>query len=193
MTSYALSRDLPELGTAARTWPPPDELKRDHLAWLFETRGHSVLVESGTYLGGTVDYFHDRAARIVSIEIEPGLHAAAEARFASSAHVEILLGDAARHVPRVVAALDEPPLVFLDGHFSHGITGRGDEVEPAATILDDLAALPLKAGTTIVVDDLRLFGCDPDFPSLDSLLEAARRAVPAARIYGAVDALVVLA
>lgn len=191
--AFSLVDPLPLAAEDPRIWPPPDALKRANLLSLFHARGHGLLIESGTYLGGTVEAFLDVADAIVSIEIEPELHRQAKERFAHAPHVEIVLGDATEHVPALLSMLTEPPLLFLDGHFSHGNTGMGDEVEPAPTILDILGRLALPEGLTIVVDDLRLFGSDPEFPSLDALLGSARRAFPQASIYGDVDSLVILA
>jgi predicted O-methyltransferase YrrM len=177
-------------GLEGPIWPPPDSLKRAHLLSLFQRRGHSILIESGTYLGGTVEHFLPHAEGIVSIEIEPTLYRRAAARFAQLPNVTILHGDATDLIPPIFDLLDTPPLVFLDGHFSGGETGCGAQVEPAQTILELLgrSAIP---GTTIVVDDLRLFGGDPEFPTLDGLLTTARSAFPGAQITAGVDSLVI--
>ena len=170
---------------------PTDAAKREHLLSLFRRRNHRLLIESGTYLGGTVEFFLPHAERIISIEVEPGLHEAARERFAGQASVELLLGDALDILPALVAGAALPPLVWLDGHFSGGVTGCGAEVEPAPTILERLATLHVPAGTSIVIDDLRLFGRDDTFPGLDELIAMARRAFPAGGIYLGLDSLVI--
>ena len=175
-----------------RVWPPPPSLKRAHLLSLFRQRGHRVLIESGTYLGGTVEHFIPHAERIVSVEIDPALHVRAAEHFAPFPHVEIVLGDAAEHVPRIVSRLDLPPLVYLDGHYSGAGTGRGEEFEPAATIVGRIAAAGVPPGTTIVVDDLRIFGRDAEAPTLEQLLAAVGASFPHARVRADVDALIVL-
>ena len=171
--------------------PPSSESKREHLLDLFSARRHDVLVESGTYLGDTVAFFIPHARRIVSIEVEPALFEAARARFRGEQTVELILGDALDIVPQVLQMLDTPPLLWLDGHFSGGVTGQGSEVEPAGTILFRLGRIHKPAGTTIVIDDLRLFGFDPTFPTLDELVRNARSAFPHARLYTGLDALVI--
>jgi predicted O-methyltransferase YrrM len=79
---------------------PSDRAKRRFLLSLFKQRNHRLFVESGTFLGGTVEYFLPHAKRIVSVEIEPDLHEAARRRFQSSPSVELLLGDAMDVIPR---------------------------------------------------------------------------------------------
>ena len=171
---------------------PSDRAKRRFLLRLFKERGHRLLVESGTFLGGTVEYFLPHARRIISVEIEPELHEAARRRFQSSPSVELLLGDAIEVIPRVLAEISEPPLLYLDGHFTGGVNKEpGQAIEPAPGILERLGGLELPSGTSIVVDDLRLFGRGDGFPALDELTAVARRSFPGAEIYLGIDCLVI--
>ncbi|HEX6743691.1 MAG TPA: glycosyltransferase [Solirubrobacteraceae bacterium] len=170
---------------------PEGTAKREHLLSLFRTRAHRTLLESGTFMGDTVEYFMPHAARIISVEVEPKLFADAQRKFDGATNVEIVFGDALHLIPEIVAHLDDPPLIWLDGHFSEGVTGAGDEIEPAASILARLGGVGAPAGTTIVVDDLRLFGLHPDFPGLDELVQRARQGFPDACIRVGLDSLVI--
>lgn len=172
---------------------PAQRSKRRHLLSLFKERGHDTLLETGTYLGETVRFFLPHAARIVSIEIDPALHARATRKFAGSRNVEIMLGDALELAPRLLSGLDRPCLLWLDGHFSGGVTGRGEVDEPVVEILRRIQPDGVVPGTTAVIDDLRLFGTDPGVPSFDSLIDAARSAFPGARLSVEFDSLVVRA
>jgi hypothetical protein len=130
----------------------------------------------------------------VSVEIEPSLYEAARRRFAGNDNVELHLGDSALLVPQLVSSLGEPALLWLDGHFTGGVnTVKGDAIEPAPGILTSLGDLDLPRGTTVVVDDLRLFGRGDGFPTLDALLLSARRAFPEAEIAIGIDSLVIAA
>jgi hypothetical protein len=186
--------------TAARRYdagelsPPADRAKRRHLLSLFRARGHDVFIESGTYLGGTVAFMRPHARQIVSVEIEPALYEAARRRFANDGNVKLLLGDAATVIPEVVSVLQEPALVWLDGHFTGGVnTMQGEAIEPASGILDSLGGLDLPRGMTVVVDDIRLFGRGDGFPSLDALVLGARAAFPDAEIALGLDSLLISA
>lgn len=173
---------------------PSDRAKRRFLLNLFKERNHRVLVESGTFQGGTVEYFVPHADRIISVEIEPALHEAARERFRDKPSVELLLGDATDLIPQVLEQMSEPPLVYLDGHFTGGVNEQpGKFIEPAPGILSTLGELSLPAGTTVVVDDLRLFGRGDGFPALDELTSAARASFPDASIYVGIDCLVIAA
>jgi hypothetical protein len=170
---------------------PAQRSKRRHLLALFREGGHDTLIETGTYRGETVRFFLPYAKRIVSIEIDATLHQLARHRFAANDNVEILLGDALEMTPRLVAELDGSCLLWLDGHFSGGATGRGELEEPVVEILRRVRELPSPHGMTVVVDDLRRFGRDPGVPPLYSLIDAARVAFPGARISAELDSLVI--
>jgi hypothetical protein len=174
---------------SGRGWHPSGQAKRRHLLALLLSRGHDTFVESGTYRGDTVAYLASYARRIVSVELDPTLFEAARKRFESHPGVEIRCGDALEEIPKVVGTLDSPPLVWLDGHFSGGGTASGEEPEPAAAILARLGPVA-PVGSTIVVDDLRLFGM-PEYVGLYELIYSARTAFPNARIRAGLDSLVI--
>jgi hypothetical protein len=171
---------------------PSDRAKRRFLLREFKERNHELLVESGTFQGGTVEYFVPHAKRIISVEIEPALHEAARERFRDTPSVELLLGDAMDLIPRILEEVYVPPFVYLDGHFTGGVNAQpGEAIEPAPGILSKLAEHSLPPGSTLVVDDLRLFGRGDGFPALDELTAAARRSFPDAEIYVGIDSLVI--
>lgn len=172
---------------------PAQSAKRRHLLALFRERGHDTLIETGTYRGDTVAFFLPHARRIVSVEIDPALHARAQSRFAAHPEVEILLGDALELAPQVLAETHTPCLLWLDGHFSGSGTGRGELEEPVVEILARMRELELPGGMTVVIDDLRRFGREPDVPSLDALIDATRATFPGARLSAELDSLVVRA
>jgi hypothetical protein len=170
---------------------PTASAKHRHLLDVFRQRGHRVFVEAGTYRGNTVAFFLPHADQITSVELHEGLYADAVRRFAGQPRVTIVQGDALTEIPRIVAGLSEPPLVFLDGHFSEHGTAAGTEMEPARAMLPALgrAAPP---GTTVVIDDLRLFGSGSHgFPQLDELTSAAREGFPEATIRTGLDSVVI--
>ena len=172
-----------------RSWHPTGQAKRRHLLALLRSRGHDTVVESGTYRGDTVAYLASHARRVVSVELDATLFQAAKTRFESTPGVEIRWGDALEEIPKIVEALDSPPIVWLDGHFSGVGTASGREPEPAASILQRLGPVT-PIGSTIVIDDLRLFGT-PEYADLYDLISAARTAFPEARIRTGLDSLVI--
>jgi predicted O-methyltransferase YrrM len=170
---------------------PPPRAKRAHLLSLFRRRGHDCFVEAGTYLGDTVAFFLPHARRVISVELDEDLWRRAAARFAGDTRVQIVHGDAEEEIPRIVSELGAPALVWLDGHYSGADTTQGQSYEPAVAILERLSSESVAAGTTIVVDDLRLFGTLPEFPSLEELTAAASAGRTGAKIYVGLDSLVI--
>ena len=140
-----------------------------------ERYGPGTFVETGTYLGGTVDAVRGHFRRIYSIELDPTLHARARAHFARVPHVTLLQGDSGEVLPGLLSGIREPCLFWLDGHFSGGRTAKGRLETPIVAELLAILAHPID-GHVILVDDARGFGNLPDYPSLDEL-----RALVAAR------------
>jgi hypothetical protein len=169
----------------------PAIAKQRHLLRVLEARGHRIFVEAGTYKGGTTAFFMPHVDQVISVELHDGLFAAAEQRFAKHPNVTLIHGDSLIEIPKIVANCSAPPLVYLDGHFSGRGTAEGQEMEPAESTLRRLADVT-PAGTTIVIDDLRLFGSGiAGFPQLDAITAAARAAFPSAVIRTGLDSIVV--
>ena len=80
-----------------------------------------------------------------------------------------------------MARLDRPALFWLDGHYSAGITARGDRDTP---VLDELRHIlsAQEARHVIVIDDAREFGVDPGYPTAEELTAFIRSMRPSARI-----------
>jgi hypothetical protein len=172
------------------SWQASEESKRKHLHRLLDERGHRVFVEAGTWRGDTVEFFVGRADTIVSVEVDEDLAAYATKRFADEPSVQIIQGDAAIEIPRIVRSCTSPPLVYLDSHCSGVGTSMGEELEPAPSVLRLLGPVA-PAGTTLVVDDLRLFGALPEYPRLETVITAATRAFPDATVRVGLDSLVI--
>jgi hypothetical protein len=149
---------------SGRLGPPPQLIKQRTVRQ--EARRHSIscLVETGTYLGDMVAAQLSAFSRIYSIELDPHLAEAARARFAPFPHVTILQGDSAKMLPLVLREIDRPCLFWLDGHYSEGITARGDRVTPIVQELEAVLAHPVR-GHVLLIDDARLFDGTDDYPT----------------------------
>ena len=73
--------------------PPVSSYKRRIIKRAFKASGARVFVETGTFMGDTVQAMRKSADRIYSIELDAGLAAAAQKRFASDPRITILRGD----------------------------------------------------------------------------------------------------
>lgn len=149
--------------------PPPPHLVKRRIVVQYGRRYHvRILIETGTYQGDMVHGCRKQFKRIVSIELDHRLYQDACRRFASDRHIEIHQGDSAKLLPKVIEGVSEPCLFWLDGHYSAGITARGDRNTP---IMDELSAIcehPID-GHVILIDDARCFTGGEDYPTVDEV------------------------
>ena len=150
-----------------RPVPPPPAAKHQTLRDLARRSGLRILVETGTYRGDTLQALRQEFDRLYSIELSPALFAEAQNRFRSARNIELIQGDSGSRLAQLVPRIEQPALFWLDGHYSAGITARGDKVTPVFDELEAILAAPLRH--VVVIDDARLFGMDPGYPSLDEL------------------------
>jgi len=172
MTWWFLSRGRRRDRRKQRAWlaagrpvPAPSTVKHGIVRDYADRYGLGTLVETGTYMGGTIDALRDHFRRIYSIELDDALYARAQARFARLSHVTILHGDSAQVLPSVVGELNDRALFWLDGHYSGPGTAKGQRETPIVEEVRTILAHPV-AGHVILVDDARVFGTWPDYPTL---------------------------
>jgi hypothetical protein len=151
---------------AGRPAPAPSAVKRAILREYADRFGLRTLVETGTYRGGTIEALKDRFARIYSVELDDALYARARARFAGMAHVTLLHGDSADVLPALLPRLTGPALFWLDGHYSGPGTAKGRKETPIVEEIRAVLTHPIP-GHVILIDDARVFGAWPDYPTLD--------------------------
>lgn len=134
--------------------------------------GATQMIETGTYLGNTAMRCAPHFQKLYTIELDKDLAASAAAYLAKRKNVEVIQGDALAELPKI---LERPEvkdlLVFLDGHFSGGITAHGDVPEPACEEIEVLGRFKDKI-RSIVIDDFRCFGNDAGWPTKSALLHS---------------------
>ena len=129
----------------------------------------TTFVETGTYLGHMVDAMKNDFIKIYSIELNGRLSNWASKRFRHLDHIEIIQGDSGKILKKVVRDLEGPAIFWLDGHYSAGITARGEKDTPIREELDCILNSEEK-GHIIIIDDAHLFGNDPNYPSIEELI-----------------------
>ena len=154
--------------TRGWTSPPPYFVRRAMLLAEADAIGAEVFVETGTFFGDTTWAFRKRFRRIHTIEVEPSLADLARQRFARQSHIEVIEGDSSQVLEELCGRIKQPCLFYLDGHYSGGITGMGEDECPILAEIDAIfgrTRVPFR----IVIDDARLFGSDPAYPTLAEL------------------------
>lgn len=135
--------------------------------------GADSLIETGTFVGNTAMRCSRAFKQVYTIELDQDLFEQASKYLASRDNVECIQGDATVELPKILQRSEcNNTVIFLDGHFSQGVTAHGDVAEPACELLTSLAAYKEKI-KGIVVDDFRLFGIDKGWPKKSELLRAA--------------------
>lgn len=149
--------------------PPSSAFKSNTILEYARRFGTRTLVETGTYLGETIDACLGHFDHIWSIELDAPLFEAAVRRFRPWPHVTIVNGDSREVLSGVLAKIEGPILFWLDAHYSGGITARGLSDTP---IGHELAAILDRSSSddVILIDDARDFG-HGDYPRIDAIAE----------------------
>lgn len=128
----------------------------------------STLIETGTYFGDMVDAMKPHFKTIHSIELDKELFSRAQERFASDQHIHLFQGDSTLILPRLLETIDTPCLFWLDGHYSGGVTAKGEKETP---ILQELHAILHHCihAHVILIDDMQCFTGIHDYPTVEEL------------------------
>ena len=156
--------------------PPPPEVKRAVLDRYSDSR--CAWIETGTFYGNTTAFLASIGRTVHSIEPQPELAARARKRFAENPNVTIIEARSEDCLDAVLSELTGSVRLWLDGHYSEGVTYRGPQDTP---IRDELSIIDrhLERLTDIafMIDDLRMF--DPgwsaavDYPTRSELVQWA--------------------
>jgi hypothetical protein len=189
--------EMRQLFKASRRWrgdgwfvPVPHFVRRAMLVSHARAINAAIFVETGTYKGGTTWCLLGMFRRIVTIEVVPELASLAKERFKRHHPVTVIEGDSAAVLPDVCKSLDAPTLFYLDGHYSGGITGMGEAECP---VIEELRVIFLlvRVPFRIVIDDARLFGSDPAYPTIQSVEAFVKQQNPMMRVRVENDAIVI--
>jgi hypothetical protein len=148
--------------------PPPHFIKQNVIKEYRIKYGYGTLIETGTYLGDMVEAQKKIFDKVISIELGYELFKKAEKRFKNDKNVKIIHGDSGKILSEVMCSIDEPVIFWLDGHYSSGITARGDKDCPIFEELDSIFN-DAEHKHIILIDDARLFVGQWDYPTIDVL------------------------
>ena len=139
------------------------------------------LVETGTFLGDTVEYFRHSFQQVYSIELSEELAANAKERFKEAANVKIIQGNSGEVLKDLIKEIGAPTLYWLDGHYSSEFfmgekfikTARADKDTPVEselqTLLNDVHQ------HVILIDDARFFNGKADYPRYSTICEMVKK------------------
>lgn len=160
-----------------RKWfPVPDmDEKRSIIEFYRQKYDIQTFVETGTFLGHTVDFFKAKFNKIYSIELSHDLAAKAHSTFADYENIEILEGNSIAMLPLIIKKTTGPILFWLDGHYSsefflgedYIITAKGEKNTPIVEELEII--LQSNCNAIILIDDACLFNGTNDYPRIKNL------------------------
>lgn len=159
-----------------RQFVPHSLTKLHNMKTCRDMSGATTAVEIGSYKGVMTKRLSYLFENVVSVEIDEALFHHASKRCAGRKNVELLLGDGSKLLPEIACRVNNA-LIFLDGHFSGGITGQGDEPEPVLKELDIIKE-SLGRFCAVIVDDFRLFGVEPGWPRKSEVMQRLEDVFP---------------
>jgi len=149
----------------------PHEYKQYIIRKYKDFNQSKVLIETGTYLGHMIDAqlldFH----KIFSIEVDEKLSKRAKIKYRNFKHIEIIHGDSAIKIDYLLRENDfKSNIIFwLDGHYSGGITGKGQKECPIVEEIESILKLRKKFNDIILIDDARCFDGTNSYPTIQEI------------------------
>ncbi len=165
--------------------------KADHIremAWeifrdIYTNTIPATFVETGTADHLTVEALAPHFPRLFTIELDEGFYHQAWCAFMNKPHVTPLYGDSSVVLEHLVCRLKGPAVFWLDAHYCGGTRGATDT--PVETELRHIFQYRQDEKNLIMVDDARLFGIDPAYPTVEWVEDfiAAQPAAIEYRVY----------
>jgi hypothetical protein len=162
--------------------PPSIHIKKEDL---IKYGNGDTFVETGTYLGETVDMVLETGLykKIHTIELNDDLLQKAMTKYQDVEPVYLWPGDSVDQLKVIVSTLKGPATFWLDAHASGPLPGGKSGGSPLLDELDIIASSPFK-DHTIILDDCRLFGsAEWDYVSKDDALAKIMKINPNYNIY----------
>lgn len=124
-----------------------------------------TLVETGTYLGQTVDDLKHKFRKIFTIELDENLYKNAKSNFVKYNNITIIQGDSSEELKKVIKRIKNPTMFWLDAHYSSGLTIKGRIETPILKELIAISKIKIK-NYVILIDDARKFTGTNDYPTI---------------------------
>ncbi|ASU36789.1 hypothetical protein [Mucilaginibacter xinganensis] len=135
----------------------------------------SIFVETGTFLGDTIECLRKDFKFLYSIELSEELASRAQARFSAYENVKIINGSSDVELEHILREVKEPMLFWLDGHYSGEFTYNNEYIKTAKGDLNTPVVSELELifnselPHVILIDDARFFNGTDDYPAIRTL------------------------
>lgn len=146
----------------------PQLFKQNQIRKLARKYNIKTLIETGTFFGDTVNALKKSFQNIYTIELDFQLCQLAQKRFERYSHIQCINGDSGKVLPEILKKVNEACIFWLDGHYSGGVTAKGDSDTPIVKELETILSHNIKEHI-ILIDDARLFNGTNDYPTISEL------------------------
>ena len=162
---------------------PPREIKVKTILKYAKAKQAKCFVETGTYMGDTTNDVSDIFNKLYSIELDEVLFKNAVKRFKNKKNITIIQGDSGEQLENLLNvknAINQTTLFWLDGHYSAGITARGELVTPVIKEITSIKKHSEKNGIEhiILIDDANLFNGTDDYPTIEEMKHQKEKLFP---------------
>ena len=154
--------------------PAPPEVKRSVL----KRNGipGANWIETGTYLGETSFYLSNFFNHVTTIEPNFELHERAKEKYKYIKNIDFVLGASETKFDHVMLSHSGKLNIFLDGHYSGGITSKTEYVTPLVVEVDSIIKnLEKFDEIRLFIDDIRCMNPEieefSEYPSLGTILQ----------------------
>ncbi len=145
-----------------------DHLEKQRIINIFRKKfDPKIFIETGTYLGDMINAQKENFERLYSIELSKKLFLKAQKRFENDEKISISHGDSAKVLNDILSNINALSLFWLDGHYSGGITAKGQKECP---VIEELNIIfKNNKNHIILIDDARLFTGKYDYPTYEEV------------------------
>ncbi len=157
--------------------PPPQAFRYKIIKLFAKKFSIDIFIETGTYLGNTIDAVKKVFKKIYSIELNSNLFTKAKERFSKYNYIRIILGDSSEELPKLLTQINKTCLFWLDAHYSGGTTSKGDLDTPIKKEIQSILNHQIQ-DHVILIDDAHDFNGEIDYPSIEELRNMINKEFP---------------